>query len=69
MTAISNNTVQRASMAKPTAERASRRILPSENERRNGGLYFEARQAPAQFPQLQISLARPYLAGTRACCP
>ena len=78
MTAISNNSIQRAAMAKPTAtagrvaadakpeaeldpkkfwkpaaEWAGRLILPNESERRDGGVYFEVRQAPRQFPQLQ----------------
>ena len=38
---------------KPAAEWAGRLILPDEQERRDGGVYFEVRQAPRQFPQLQ----------------
>lgn len=38
---------------KPAAEWAGRLVLPSEDERKDGGVYFEVRQAPRQFPQLQ----------------
>ena len=48
-----NEEVSTKKFWKPTAKWAGRLILPKENERKDGGVFFEVRQAPRNFSDLK----------------